>query len=241
MKQILDQGRASVTATFIFGLLLTSVLAGVNRTYAEQAGATPAETSKAPSPSVAAASPTPVAAATPVPPLSSPTMVGPLQMASPNEVNLPKFAPFLSELPAPIANLFDFDVNGVISALGIVQNHPLPGDFDLRGDASNAELIVQKADGFIQYYLQVGGYGIPALGSAYVPLNNCRKRALRCSAGRLSEDSSHFLCFDYGRESANSVRRRVYIHVREHEYRTGPALESGKCDQSSRSTTAMGH
>lgn len=119
----------------------------------------------------AAASPTPAAAATPVPPLSSPTMVGPLQMASPNEVNLPKMVPFLSELPAPVANLLDFDVNGVVSGLGIAQNHALPGDFDLRGDASNAELIVQKADGVIQYYLQVGGYSIPALGSAYVPLN----------------------------------------------------------------------
>ncbi len=99
-------------------------------------------------------------------------MVGPLQMASPNEINLPKYVPFLSELPAPIATLFDFDVNGVVSGIGIFQNHAVPGDFDNRVDFSNAEAIIQKADGPIQYYLQVGGYSIPALGAPYVDLGN---------------------------------------------------------------------
>jgi len=80
--------------------------------------------------------------------------------------------PFLSQLPAPFATLFDFDVNGVVSGIGIFQNHAVPGDFDNGGDASNAMAIIQKADGPIQCYLQVGGYSIPALGAAYVPLSN---------------------------------------------------------------------
>ncbi|HJU28683.1 MAG TPA: outer membrane beta-barrel protein [Candidatus Binataceae bacterium] len=117
------------------------------------------------------AAPAPATAPTPAPPLSSPAMVGPLTMASPNEINLPAMVPSLSELPEPIAKLFDFDVNGVVSALGIVQNHPVPGDYDLRGDFSNAQAIIQKADGVIQYYLQVGGYSIPALGAPYIPLH----------------------------------------------------------------------
>src|SRR6202035_2856071 len=112
----------------------------------------------------------PAASPTSVPPLSSPTMVGPLVMASPNEINLPKYVPFLSELPAPIATLFDFDVNGVVSGIGIFQNHAIVGDFYNRIDASSAEAIIQKADGVIQYYLQVGGYSIPALGTPYVNL-----------------------------------------------------------------------
>jgi hypothetical protein len=136
---------------------------------------TPGAPAAAPTAAPAAApvaSSSPAAAATPVPPLSSPAMVGPLQMASPNEINLPKMAPFLSELPGPIATLLDFDVNGVISGFGMVQNHPVPGDFTAQIDASNAELIIQKADGLIQYYLQVGGYSIPALGTAYVNLGH---------------------------------------------------------------------
>ncbi len=95
-------------------------------------------------------------------------MTGPLVMASPNEINLPKYAPFLKALPAPIATLFDFDVNGVVSGLGFFQNHAVVGDPYNRIDVSNAEAIIQKADGLIQYYLQVGGYSFPILGSPYI-------------------------------------------------------------------------
>jgi Putative beta-barrel porin-2, OmpL-like. bbp2 len=130
-------------------------------------GQTPPATAAAPAAAVAS----PAAAPTPVPPLSSPTMVGPLSMAPPNEINLPKLLG-MSELPAPIATLLDFDVNAVVSGIGIVQNHPQPGDFDLRADFSNAQGIIQQPNGIIQYYLQVGGYGIPALGTPYVPLDN---------------------------------------------------------------------
>ena len=147
-------------------MLLTMVIALEHRAWADQSGQPAPANSVTPT-----ASASPVAAATPVPPLSSPTMVGPLVMASPNEINLPKYAPFLLELPAPIANLFDFDVNGVVSGIGIFQNHAVVGDFYNRIDVSNAEAIIQKADGVIQYYLQVGGYSIPALGTPYVNLS----------------------------------------------------------------------
>lgn len=124
-------------------------------------------------PAPAAAAPAPAAASTPVPPLSTPAMVGPLQMASPHNINLPKLLPMLQEvLPGPVADLFNFDVNGVVSGIGIVQNHAMPGDFAARADFSNAEAIIQKPDGLIQYYLQVGGYSIPALGTPYVDLGN---------------------------------------------------------------------
>jgi hypothetical protein len=93
-------------------------------------------------------------------------------MASPNAVDLPKLVPPLSELPGPVADLLRFDVNGVVSGIGILQNHAVPGDFTAQIDASNAELIVQKPDGLIQYYLQVGGYSIPALGTGYVDLGH---------------------------------------------------------------------
>ena len=116
---------------FIWAMLLTMVIALEHRAWADQSGQPASANSATPT-----ASASPVAAATPVPPLSSPTMVGPLVMASPNEVNLPKYAPFLSDLPAPIATLFDFDVNGVVSGIGIFQNHAVVGDFYNRIDVS---------------------------------------------------------------------------------------------------------
>jgi hypothetical protein len=124
----------------------------------------------------AASTPAPLAAATPVPPLTTPAMTGPLVMASPNEINLPKYVPFLSELPAPIATLFDFDVNGVVSGLGFFQNHAVVGDPYNRIDVSNAVAIIQKADGLIQYCLQVGGYSFPIVGSPYINMTKSVNR-----------------------------------------------------------------
>lgn len=130
-----------------------------------------AQTSTGTATTAPGAAASPVAAPTPVPPLSNPSMVGPLTLASPHEVNLPKYAPFLKELPGPIASLFDFDVNGAVSALGYTQEHPVPGDYNYRGDFSNAQAWIQQSSGLIQFYVQVGGYSIPALGASYIPLH----------------------------------------------------------------------
>jgi hypothetical protein len=122
-----------------------------------------------------AAAPSPVAAATPVPPLTTPSMTGPLQWQSPTAIDLSKMLG-LNEMAPPIADLLKFDINGVASAIGIVQNHAQSGDRSARADASNGEVIIQKADGLIQYYLQVGAYSIPALGTPYVSSGNAVNR-----------------------------------------------------------------
>jgi Putative beta-barrel porin-2, OmpL-like. bbp2 len=166
----------STFGSLVWALLLTSLIACAHSAWADSSGgAAPATPSTAPA-TAAPAAPAPVAAATPVPPLTTPAMTGPLRMASPNEINLPKYVPFLSELPAPIATLFDFDVNGIVSGIGIFQNHAVVGDFYNRLDVSNAEAFIQKADGVIQYFLQVGGYSIPALGTPYVNLSKAVNR-----------------------------------------------------------------
>ena len=103
-------------------------------------------------------------------------MTGPLVMASPHEINIPKYVSFLSDLPAPIATLFDFDVNGIVSGFGQFQNHAVVGDPYNRLDVSNAQAFIQKADGVIQYYLQVGGYSLPALGAPYVNMTKAVNR-----------------------------------------------------------------
>jgi hypothetical protein len=63
-------------------------------------------------------------------------------------------------------------IDGVISGIAFSQSHPA-GDFfgnlnkDGYGDLSNATLILNKSDGVLQYYMQVGAYSLPALGSPY--------------------------------------------------------------------------
>jgi hypothetical protein len=113
-----------------------------------------------------ASSASPAAAPTPVPPLTTPAVTGPLQFASPTLIDLTGLFGF-SEAPAPIADLLKFDLNGVVSGIGIVQNHAVSGDRSARVDASNAQVMIQKADGLIQYYLQVGAYSVPDLGFQY--------------------------------------------------------------------------
>ena len=37
-------------------------------------------------------------------------------------------------------------------------------------DVSNAQIMIQKPDGLVQYYVQVGAYSLPALGTEYIPV-----------------------------------------------------------------------
>jgi hypothetical protein len=158
-------GRSTV-GSLIWALLLTLMIASEHNAWADASAPTaPGTSSAAPA---AAGSPAPSAAPTPVPPISSPAVTGPLQMPAPNEINIPKYVPFLTGLPAPIASLLDFDVNGVVSGLGLFQNRAVVGDPYNRIDISNAQAIIQKSDGLIQYYVQVGGYSFPIVGNPYI-------------------------------------------------------------------------
>ena len=186
---------SSTIEILVWAMLLTLMIAGGHNAWAD--GSAPAATAPgaaapaAPAPAVTSSSSAAAAAApTPVPPLSSPAMTGPLVMASPHEINIPKYVPFLSDLPAPIANLFDFDVNGVVSGIGLFQNHAVVGDPYNRLDFSNAMAFIQKADGVIQYYVQVGGYSFPVLGGPYVEHDKSGKRPVWGFAGSLYQNCS---------------------------------------------------
>jgi len=117
----------------------------------------------------------PAAAPTPGPPLPSPSMTGPLQFASPTELDT--YIPGLTELGQMIPGATDLgkmQVNGVLTGLGIIQSNVTrgTGDSTARADISNAQIILQKTDGLIQFYLQAGAYDIPSLG---LPLVNAGK------------------------------------------------------------------
>src|SRR5579871_3091111 len=87
-------------------------------------------------------------------PLSAPSMSGPL-----------------SNLPPAVFDAGPFgkvSANGFLSGMGLVQNNPVPGDKDTQVGLSNGQIILQKADGVFQFYLQAGMYNLPALGVPFL-------------------------------------------------------------------------
>lgn len=58
-------------------------------------------------------------------------------------------------------------ITGIASGLAQWQNSVYPGDHETQMDVSNAQIFIQKPNGLIQYFLQVGGYSIPDLGAPY--------------------------------------------------------------------------
>lgn len=87
--------------------------------------------------------------------LSSPGMTAPLAL-NPN--------PYSIDL-GPAGKTY---ISGIVSGLAFGQSNPLPGDHNGQVDLSNGQLILQKIDGLVQYYVQVGAYSIPALGTQYI-------------------------------------------------------------------------
>jgi hypothetical protein len=97
----------------------------------------------------------PAPAPTPPPALSlAPSITGPLHYDS-NPLHVDG---------GPLGPIY---VSGVISGLGLAQDHPFPGDHDTRIDLSNGQVIVQTTQGVIQFYAQAGGYSIATLGTPY--------------------------------------------------------------------------
>ncbi len=86
--------------------------------------------------------------------MTTPAMAGPLA-ANPNPFHFD--AGFLG----PVY------VTGAVSGLGLVQSNPVPGDHEGAFSLSNGQVFVQKTDGLIQYFVQIGAYTLPALGTPY--------------------------------------------------------------------------
>jgi hypothetical protein len=100
-------------------------------------GSTPAQQPSAPAPT----------------PLPTPSTVGPLQLSPP--INFE--AGFLGKL----------SLNGVVSGIGLFQNHAVPGNNSQEGAFTNAFLFLQKTDGWFQFFVQAGAYDLPSLGTAF--------------------------------------------------------------------------
>jgi hypothetical protein len=104
-------------------------------------------------PPVAVEAPAPEAPASTA--MASPSMTGPL-VANPNPWNFDSAA----------GKLY---VTGVLSGLGMEQTNPVfPDKTSGRFDLTNGQVMLQKTDGIFQFYVQAGGYSLPALGSPYI-------------------------------------------------------------------------
>jgi hypothetical protein len=102
------------------------------------------------------AAPAAVSAASSMP---YPSMVGPLA-ANPHPATFDA---------GPLGPL---TIDGVVSGLALWQTNSSFDAFGHRnsdsiGDLGNAQIIVNKSDGLVQFYLQAGAYSIPVLGTPY--------------------------------------------------------------------------
>ena len=84
--------------------------------------------------------------------LSTPAMSGPL-MANPDPIRFDASA------------LGDIYVSGMLSGFALSQSNSIANDRDTRSDLGNAQIVVQKTDGLVQFYVQAGEYDILSLGT----------------------------------------------------------------------------
>lgn len=106
---------------------------------AGQAPATPAEPPKADPPA----------------PLPTPSVTGPLQWLPPAIFDA-----------GPLGKIA---ANGIVTGSGLWQDNHVPGDDTGQAALSNGQIFIQKADGKYQYFIEVGAYTLPSLGTAFLP------------------------------------------------------------------------
>lgn len=94
----------------------------------------------------------------PMTPISTPAIAGPLSYPiTPLTLNL-----------GPLGE--KIYVDGALTGLAFWQNNAsrIGSDSASRLDLSNAQVFVQKTDGFFQFFIQAGIYSLPALGTPYL-------------------------------------------------------------------------
>ena len=146
--------------------LLKLSVAGVALMAIWQCGSiAPASAQTPPPPPAAAPAEAPAAPEAPKSPLTAPSLAGPLTLST---------TPYNFDA----AGLGHVYVSGVLSGLALFQSNSagavfnpagklLGNDKDNNVDLSNGFGIIQNIDGPVQFYAQVGGYSLPALGVNY--------------------------------------------------------------------------
>src|SRR5690242_13409896 len=136
----------------LFAVFLSRIILPVALSFGSIApcNAQSAPASAPPDPQTPAAS----AAVPPPAPLPTPPITGPLQAAPPNMIGGERFG--------------GISVNGIVSGLGLWQGNHVGGDEPTQAALSNGQIFLQKTTGWWQFYVQAGGYNIPALGTSFL-------------------------------------------------------------------------
>lgn len=99
----------------------------------------------------------PAAAAAPAAPTFSIGMDGPI-VINPTPFTLAS-GPLLGSIT----------INGALTGMALVQNHPGIGDYKSDGDLTNGQILIEKTDGVFQFFVDAGAYSFPDLGTPYTP------------------------------------------------------------------------
>src|SRR5215475_12985949 len=86
--------------------------------------------------------------------MTTPVMPGPL-VTNPNPISFDA---------GPLGPVY---LTGAITGLGLWQNNTAPGDQHSLASLSNGQFFFQKNEGLFQYFVQVGAYTIPVVGTPY--------------------------------------------------------------------------
>jgi hypothetical protein len=86
--------------------------------------------------------------------MTVPAMAGPL-VANPNPASW----------DTPLGTLY---ATGAVSAFSMWQTRPAASDRDQRLDFTNGQVVVQKTEGLVQFYVHAGAYSFPSLGTPYL-------------------------------------------------------------------------
>jgi hypothetical protein len=89
--------------------------------------------------------------------------------AAPNMGSTLEFGGTHSEIVTP--GLGTWNISAVASALALTQTNAVAGNPQGLADIDNAQLMVQKDTGLLQFYVQAGMYALPTLGLPYQRAN----------------------------------------------------------------------
>lgn len=107
----------------------------------------------------AAAAPAAAAPAAPTPPPFPLGMDGPIAI-NPTPLVVKSGVPFLESVT----------INGAVTGMGLWQDNPVGHDQGARFDLTNAQVFISKSDGLVQFFVDVGAYSFPTLGTPYTPI-----------------------------------------------------------------------
>jgi hypothetical protein len=71
----------------------------------------------------------------------------------------------------PPATLGKISFNGIIDIMGLATTNHVPGDHTTNATISNGQFWFQKTDGIFQFYVQLGAYDIPSMGTPYLSID----------------------------------------------------------------------